>query len=206
MTKTITAFAAAAVLLATPAFGGDTLEPAHGTVEGYEPAVTGVLKAAFGPEVVVRAIVEPSFEPEYAVGIEKHGDEYRIFGLTASEQVWTALNDQKPVAGINANDCRLPITADLATDILGVWKGMLLRVHTQVDSEGVDGAIYFFSMMIDGQPHIGQTWSPLPSSPPGKLVSLANAMRDVCRWNRPHALDRVTAITADLKASLQDNP
>lgn len=54
----------------------------------YEADVRRVLGDAFGPGVRLRAIVQPSFQVEYAVGLRQNGGRYEIFSLQPSRSVW----------------------------------------------------------------------------------------------------------------------
>ncbi len=54
----------------------------------YEADVRRVLGDAFGPGVRLRAIVRPSFQVEYAVGLRQVGRRYEIFSLQPARSVW----------------------------------------------------------------------------------------------------------------------
>jgi hypothetical protein len=55
---------------------------------GYDRALFASFEDAFREDVVVRAIVEPSFQTEFAVGLKKTGEAYRVFYQEVSEQLW----------------------------------------------------------------------------------------------------------------------
>lgn len=86
----------------------DHLEPDGSVLGGsdfmadYASKLRDVLHAAYEPDVTVRMIAQPSFVPEYAVGLRGGktigkgdfktfipGAPYRIFGLSPAASVWT---------------------------------------------------------------------------------------------------------------------
>ncbi len=78
--------------LAVPAAAQDRRTPVEepGTLlAGHEARLRLVLKEAYGPDVALRAIVRPSFQAEYAVGLRRGAAGFEIFALQPSRQVWT---------------------------------------------------------------------------------------------------------------------
>lgn len=85
----------ATALVATPALAGDHLEPEDSVYSGiasfepgYDQALIASFRDAFEDDVQARAIVEPSFETEFAVGIKETEGHYWIFYQEVSEQLW----------------------------------------------------------------------------------------------------------------------
>jgi hypothetical protein len=97
-----------AALLAGPALAQppmrlraeDHLEPDGSILGGgafmasYDLMLRDVLHTAYEPEVALRMVAQPSFIPEYAVGLRRtsqysRGAPYRIFGVTPTISVWT---------------------------------------------------------------------------------------------------------------------
>lgn len=189
---------AVAIACMVPAVGSDTLEPAGATAERHERALTDGFSGLFEFDVVARAIVERTNTPQFATGIDQTGDVYRIFSIEAANPEWTAIEDRKPTAG----RCELAITSELAQAIVGVWKAMLLGARNQLDTPDVDGSVYYFSMAIDGELHMGQTTDPLPSSAPGQLVSLVVAMREACHTKGAAGLSRLPGLVASIRSGL----
>ena len=192
------AAAIAILLLSTPALGADTLEPAGPSAESRERHLTGAFKDLFESDVQARVIVERAATPQFAAGIDHQGDEYRIFAIDAAGPQWTAIEDRKPAAA----RCELAITLETAHAVLGVWKAMLLGMRTQLDTADIEGAVYYFSMDVDGALRIGQTTEQLPSSRSGQMISLASAMRDACRTKGTSDLRRIPALAAALQGDL----
>jgi hypothetical protein len=71
----------------------DYLEPEESLFTGifmpdYYEMVLSAFSAAYERDVRARAIVFPSFHPEYAVGISEDDGAYRIFHLQPEKQLW----------------------------------------------------------------------------------------------------------------------
>jgi putative addiction module component (TIGR02574 family) len=96
--------------------------------------------------------------------------------------------------GVRIEDSRVrkekvPIDREAAEAIQGAWLKMLraVRYPEVVVGGGADGITYHFSRFV---PHLsgdslaspgwetGQVWSPKPGSPPGRLASISELMRD----------------------------
>lgn len=86
------AFAALALVAAQPAAAQQRLFPEEqrdGVLADYESNVRLVLGDSFRPGVVLRAIVYPSFQPEYAVGLRSApGGGKEIFAVRPELQIW----------------------------------------------------------------------------------------------------------------------
>jgi hypothetical protein len=121
----------------------------------YPSLLREVLKDAFQPEVTLRAIVEPSFAPEYAVGLQQKMNGVEVFAIEPSRQVWgyiflgmlrrgqaeaeTAYERQATseyIAEIEArlpanpadlpvSYCSMPIDGGIALLVEEAWKAML---------------------------------------------------------------------------------
>jgi hypothetical protein len=83
---------ALAALLASSAAGQKRLvpaEPEDGLLAEHRARVRTVLKDVYGPDIRLRAVVEPSFQVEYAVALRQEGSGYEIVTLRPSRQIWT---------------------------------------------------------------------------------------------------------------------
>jgi hypothetical protein len=203
-----------AALVAPGAMAADHLTPSTGSpvLASYQTTVREALAAAFLPNVRVRVIGEPSFQPEFAVGIRERGGRYWIFALQPRQQLWgysvlemanrgeiqwlnrergapdpmKELRDSLPPTprDVKIDRCEAPIDADLAGEVIQSWARMLDGVRPERSSGfGVDGETYDFSMERDGRTLTGSTWSPDPATPPGLLVLMVAEMRNYCRMN-----------------------
>jgi hypothetical protein len=78
--------------LATPAAAQKRLtplEPVPDVLADHDARVRLVFKEAYAPEVTLRAVVRPSFQVEYAVGLRSSAAGLEIFALRPSRQVWS---------------------------------------------------------------------------------------------------------------------
>jgi hypothetical protein len=170
-------FAAAIISLAAPlAAAADHLEPEASILGGedegflyYDTVVAGVLKDAYDQNVVARAIVEPSFQPEYAVGLVSDKGRYSIFTLVPALHLWsyeileemesgrsTILKDGKQVRDdqgiaelrahlpadwheVKVKRCDAAIDKAVATKILAAWQSVVF--DTRFDKPASDGSV-----------------------------------------------------------------
>ena len=93
---------------------------------------------------------------------------------------------------------------DLADEIEVVWKEMLLDVrHPKEPILGNDGVIYHFSARLEWRGEIsGHTWSPDPDSRTGRLTSLADALGDYARKDRPERTQKETGSNKGIHETL----
>lgn len=142
----------------------------------YHAMVLSVLVDAYAQNVKTRAIILPTFSPEYAVGITEDKDAYGIFYLQpeVSLSAYVGLDVLKESAKTHTGealkriekmitelDAVLPenpmdvgieryacaIESSLAERIIQVWDTMLQKTHYAKDHpNGTDGATYHFSM------------------------------------------------------------
>jgi hypothetical protein len=84
---------------------------------------------------------------------------------------------------IKAKRLARPIPKEVAGEIKGLWKEMLLNVKHPAESEdGLDGTTYDFSAWIYGRGDLsGHIWSPKPESKTGRLTRLADTLADYAR-------------------------
>src|SRR5689334_10642895 len=84
------AAAMVSVLAFGPAQAAERLAPEGSTtLADYEAQVGQVLHGAFERDVRLRAIFEPAFQPEFAVGLRGRPEAPVIFMLQPSRQVWS---------------------------------------------------------------------------------------------------------------------
>jgi hypothetical protein len=197
----------ASLLCVARASAADHLEPPTETIAGYESGVVEVLKGAFTDDVDVRAIVEPSFQNEYAVGTKESDGNFRIYFLRASEHVWGKFLDKKSTENIGTENCEIGIPVDLGRRIDLVWDGMLRQTQpNERPTYGVDGDNYYFSKDVDGKLVIGTIWSPPDDSKPGKLVGIVYTMRDLCTKKDNVLTAKLSQQVDDLLARLNLSP
>jgi hypothetical protein len=261
MTKLALLFFAAALCVArAPAADAvfpDHLEPEGSVLAGgeskmhydYLNLVASVLHEGYADDVELRAVVLPSFTPEYLVGIRGalssdrlrgNPASHRVFYLRPKLQLWSyptlsELEDQlarmksknppnaeriklqsDDIAAIRRElpadpkdmplaRCEKPIDAPLADRIWKVWIGVLMETRHDATTEVVintDGTSYHFSAPAPLYVLAGETSAPpIPSTKPGMLATLADALVDYCDGKAAAAeLDtRTTALEQRLR-------
>jgi len=173
------ALVAAVAIFSSPAWG-DRLMPAAEMVEGYETGVTRVLKPAFTSDLDSLAIIEPSFQPEFAVGLRATDGRYRVFTVVAKEAAWPRLLEHKSLDNIGADSSEVEIPAPLGVRIAHVWDAMLRDIGPDSSPLPVDGSDYYFSKVLDGKLRVGMAWDRREDTKVGRLEVIALAMRDLC--------------------------
>lgn len=139
----------------------------------------------------------PAFEPEWALRLvlDEDGEQYLLIQTEAEEQIWDSDSAEIKVA-----HRELPFPKDIAESVCDVWLNML-RGARFPDSgwSGRDGVNYHFNywgpeaFLVE---FCGRTWSPEKDTAPGRLVALADALRDFAiteHHGRPVLLRRVEA-------------
>jgi hypothetical protein len=149
----------------------------------------------FTYDVHVRALVLPSFGPEYLVGIRRLGDEmkptgYEAFVLRAPKRgFFKYKNDEdlkrngppKPPDQVTVFRCNRRIDATLANRIFAVWRAVLLRTHYDAEGHlGLDGVEFHFYAKGEAQDLAGWIWSPSEETSPGALANLADGLVAYC--------------------------
>ena len=208
---------------------GEYLEPEDANFADYQSAVRAVLKDAFEPNVRARAIAEPSFFPEFAVGVKEDPGRYSVFYLEPSEQVWqyttielmkkgqivvqkpdgtsgtadeiTRLEKSLPPkpTDVKVERCAMPIEPKMGVAIVDVWYEVLSRVKPQPPTNGLDGEFTHFSMTVDGHELAGQTWSPPEHSEAGRMTAIVYAIRSACKAHDKRQLTKIYEIVAELQ-------
>ncbi|HWA03883.1 MAG TPA: hypothetical protein VG819_10175 [Rhizomicrobium sp.] len=191
----------------------------------YQEDIQTVFHEAYADDVLLRMIAEPSFFREFAVGLKKTASGTSIFGLRAKVQIWTfesrdslmmeardcvssphegcrelqseSTDMPDDIHGIGLERCEILLPEATVPKIEDAWHLALLTVGSRTDEVvGVDGESFYFGAREDGQWRGGKVWSPDPNTLPGRLVSLALDMNDLC-----HGQNGATAAKIDLEAS-----
>ena len=115
----------------------------------YDRAVRDVLSRAWRPDVVVRMVHRPPFEPESAAGIARATHGYLAFEVTVSKHIWDALDfDKKQGKGdyrsIRPVLHKRPLPEPIAARIAALWRHVL----TNERNYAVDSGVYLDSSHI----------------------------------------------------------
>jgi hypothetical protein len=190
--------------------------------------VRSVLKDVYRPDIRLRTIVEPSFQPEFAVALEGAPGHFAIVAIRPEKQVWSYVilgmikrgevgylgpngEDQREdtirqleaglppdPAALRLDRCTVPVTNALAADLIAAWERMLRDVRT--DSRlGLDGTTFHFSMETDTTSLVGKIWSPDRGSRTEKLVTVVLEMQAYCQTKDELHLDKLTALARELR-------
>jgi hypothetical protein len=145
----------------------------------YENNLHKAFAEIYADSVRVSMIAQPSFTPEYSVGIVEAGDAYRVLYLREPTNLWYHNRSKSP---LTAERCEVGIDASLAKRLVESWRRMLLRVPSDAHIRmGLDGELYIFSMRTKKQQLSGQTWSPDEGTMPARLVDIGIALTRYCR-------------------------
>jgi hypothetical protein len=183
------AFFVAVALGAPPALAAETLTPLPRNVADYPSIVPEGLRDIFAPDVLASVVITPSFEPVYAVGIDRSQGHYRIFTLRPLP---------KP-----ASRCEFAIPDRTAFALLEIWQTTLRRVSVQPVDRQIDATRYDFSMAVDGRRLVGEAMSADFATPPGKLRAIADVMRSMCATQASGWIATLDDLAADLRTQLK---
>jgi hypothetical protein len=216
----------AALSLAAPATAQEHLNPPgerRSELADYEANVRLVLRGAFEPDVRLRVIVKPSFQPEHAIGLRERDGAFTVFSMAPKRMVWSyslaALMRSGGIQGMNmdgtpidmrqearkilrgmpANPGDLPVSGCVAPVDAALAETLVTSWRRMLQSVepnerlGLDGVTYVFSMPSSTGELVGEIWSPEEGSRTGDLVSLAGAMRAYCLKPDPETLGTLKA-------------
>jgi hypothetical protein len=177
------------VLCAPVLHAAQTLTPLPRNIADYSSIVPEGLKDIFAPDVLASVVITPSFEPVYAVGIDRSQNRYRIFALRPLPRP--------------ASRCEFAIPDRAALGLLEVWGATLRRVSAQPVDRQIDATRYDFSMAVDGRRQVGEAMSADFATPPGKLRAIADIMRSMCATQAPSWISTLDDLVADLRTQLK---
>jgi len=82
---------------------------------------------------------------------------------------------------VGTKACEFEIAPAIGGTIMAIWNTMLLQTrYAETGNFGRDGTDYHFSMVGGGQLLAGKVWEPPPDSKTGRLVSIAETMKNLC--------------------------
>ena len=229
--------ALAAFCVAPPAIAQDHLEPENSVYASrayQDDAMIGYeidLVRKFGElfeGTVARAIIHPSFETEYGIGVTYGKDNPRIIGLRTEYQLWgysllreydsgkrppsdryakkkeeamRALRASLPprIEDVKLSRCEMPLDAADRALLSDLWRAMLFAVRYSPSSRpGIDGETYHFSGDFDFQFVAGKVWSPTSESRTGRLTQIADLLYQGCSENSAEKLQEARRIATGL--------
>lgn len=206
----------------------DHLEPEHSVyggrayqdeiLIGYDLDVVRKFEELFTGGFDARAIIMPSFETEYGVGVTRDKDDPKLVGLRSDAKLWYYSilreydSEKRPKSGrfeekkkedmrelraslpprtedVNLKRCEMPLSAENQTLLTDLWRAMLYAVrYPPTGIVGVDGVSYHFSGGFDRQTLAGQTWSPKEGTRLDRFTRMTEALYAACAANDDGAL------------------
>jgi len=177
------------LLLLSSAVPSPCLEPCRDVYSDSFACYHAVVRALLASEEIdgsapsVRMVVIPSFEAEWSVTLHRTGESAGVDLRVASKPLWDEFSDcSDPTRGSNGIEARLysaALPADLAAEIMKVWRQRLLNLESPQDawSHGTDGSTYHASGWVDHYGVLcGQCWTPGQGSEE-VLIGLADRLR-----------------------------
>ena len=104
---------------------------------------------------------------------------------------------------VGVERCEIAIEPEFGKDILSVWHTMLLQTrYAPSRNVGQDGTDYHFSMPGSAQYLSGKAWEPPLDSDAGRLVSIAETMKNLCITGDANLLRQLRPQVDDMLARL----
>lgn len=151
----------------------------------YHLRASAVLFKSRKPKWKERAAVVclPSFQPEWVVRLIDTGKgKHVLFLVEAAQQIYCS-----PTATIETKDSLVSLPEEVASTICTVWRQMLEQVrHPERARLGLDGASFHFTYWELGVGCMaGRTWSPSADLATGRLVAVAQSLREYTLAEEP---------------------
>ncbi len=130
-------------------------------------------------KVQLKAVVTPSFRPEYMIGVRQSGNKYYAFKRAPAKSIWAAYEDARQQKALNSfldinfdiKEAEVEISRDMFAAIENPWTTMTQEAKHQ-DIRGLDGTTYHFSSGLV----TASTWSPEPESHAGYLAKIVELL------------------------------
>lgn len=173
-----------------------------GTNHAYKLRVCKTLLADFSTTPLAGLVVLPSFEPEYALWIDKDWRGYYAIYRVAKPSIWQTL--QNPLAEpVTLNTCQAKLPPELAQQMAALfWTALGKTQYAQQPAIMLDGTAYYANAFRAGSGlRNGETWSPPASSSLRELIDLAeNLIQQVVnRTNSPQVWAELTEMAIALQ-------
>lgn len=211
----------------------DAETPKYDFEIAYQKNIQTVLNEAYADDVIVRMIGEPSFFPEYAVGLRKTVAGIFIFGVRSKIQIWAFQSRDQELKDARACDtakhpdcvgyrkyleampadihdigverCEISVPSEVATHIENAWRLSLATAGEGGDDRvGVDGEFYYFAMNDSGRYLGGKVWTPDANSLPGMLVTLGLDMQNLCTGKNNLTITKIDGEASALVQKVED--
>lgn len=185
---------------------------------GYDIDVVRKFEEFFAGGFGVRAIILPSFETEYGVGVTYDKDDPILVGLRADAKLWyysilreydsqtrpkngryeekkkedmRELRASLPprIEDVKLKRCEMPLSAESHATLTILWRTMLYGVrYPPTPRFGLDGISYHYSGVFDRQTLAGKIWSPRGGTRLERFTRMTEALYAACAANDSEAL------------------
>jgi hypothetical protein len=146
-------------------------------IERYNRSLDSIVSARLGDNYLVRLVVTPSFDPEYALQVELAEQSYLLKVISFDQNLWYA----KDVASISVLECIVGMETQFAEQMLEIVKRFMdNRISTVSFPCCVDGDTYQFEIRENGAIVCGQVHEPAPNSTLGEFCRLCDLLKDCC--------------------------
>lgn len=186
-------------------YAAQHLEPEYGFfpngASSYDRNINEILLKDASKYSLGLAVSLPSFQPEWAVSLEK--TEEKNFKLCIFEAAQAIYNSKNPKA-IEIKKRQLLIDKDLGEMLHSVWVKVLFNTrYSREDPSGLDGTAYhFFCWESESRFISGMTWSPDESSEPGRFVKLIYSLRELVSSTPSEKQKLIVEVTKEAKSLL----
>ena len=195
---------------------------------GYDIDVVRKFEEFFAGGFGVRAIILPSFETEYGVGVTYDKDDPILVGLRADAKLWyysilreydsqtrpkngryeekkkedmRELRASLPprIEDVKLKRCEMPLSAESHAILTNLWRTMLYGVrYPPTHRFGLDGISYHYSGAFDRQTLAGQTWSPKKGTRLDRFTRMTEQLYAACSANDAAALSDAISIARSI--------
>lgn len=143
-------------------------------IDDYSIKLKTVFSEGLEKEVLLRALVLPTFSSEYMTGIRKKGANHEAFMIEARYD-----NGKIQSSSLFKKE----ISEQFSIALMEIWKGVLLDVkHSEKPRLIIDGTTFHLSMFLQGHGEIGGVVSsPIKDSKMGELSKLITSLAKYSR-------------------------
>lgn len=188
-------------------FGQEHLEPVNGFYDAfdfqfeYHSKIRNILFKGLAEGPIIRFVVIPSFTKEQVLDIERDEMKYYLIVHEVDKPIWGNYELDK----IKVNEYRKELDSASVEIIHKLFHNALKQTrYPDRNTQGTDGANYYFSTLGDFQILSGTIWSPKNGTKLDKLVDISYDLifftkRENQASLKQKLLDRISTLTEEFK-------